>query len=99
MKLFKSPHRLAPISSVPREGTQSNQVISELLRSLLSRAEDAFTLRSLSDPRTNKAKFTSQIAEKAIAEIEAKEEWRLTREENLLNTISGLRFENAIERK
>ena len=99
MRLFKSSHRLAPVSNVPREGTQSNQVISELLRSLLSRAEDAFTLRSLSDPRTNKPKLTSQMAEKAIAEIEAKEEWRLTREENLLNTISGLRFENAIERK
>lgn len=98
MRPFLSPHRLPPVSKQPREGSQWNQVISELLRSQLGRAEDAFALRTLSDCRTGNAKLNA-IAGKTIAEIEAKEEWRLSREDSLLSVIAGLRFENGIERR
>lgn len=96
MRPFLSSHRLPPVTKQAREGSQWNQVISELLRSLQSRAEDASALKGLSECRTGKAKLT---AEKTVAEIEAKEEWRLCREDSLLSGIAALRFENGIERR
>lgn len=93
-----SSHVLSP-APPQRDNPQYNQIIAELLRSLLSRAEDSATLRTCSLPRVSKGKSTRPQAEKTLLELEAKEEWRLTREENLVNTISDLRFDNPIQRK
>ena len=97
MKSITSARRIAPIlpSTSP---LQHSQLLCELLRSVVTRSEDIWTLRSLSD-KTGKAKTSSLAAEKLLAEAELREEWRLLREENLLSTLGTARVDNAIQKK
>lgn len=78
---------------------QLNQLLSEVLRSVMARSDDIWTLRSLSDAKTGKARMSSLIAEKVLAEIEVKEDWRLTREDTLISALAGTRLQNPIQRK
>ena len=87
-------------NSLPmKEIFQQNTLTTEILRLIISRADDIAILKSISDRKTGKLRLQSAFAEKTLQEIESKEEWRLAREENILSQLVNAKLEALLHRK
>lgn len=87
-------------TSLPmKEIFQQNQLTTELLRSINARSDDVIILKSISDRKTGKLRLQSAFAEKTIQEIESKEEWRSSREDQILLQLQNGRLEAPLHKK
>lgn len=92
---LKKPQNLGNMKDI----FQQTQITAELLRIVISRSEDLATLKSLSDRKSGKLRMQSVYAEKALAEIEFKEEWRYSKEDSLLLQLFTSRCEILGQKK
>ena len=97
MKLSAS--RKSQPSATHREGSHFTQQISEIVRSILSRSEDASLLSSISDRSTGKLKCATVFAEKLISDSELKEDWRIAREDSVMISVGSLNAESAGQKR
>ena len=91
---------LSPIQENVREGLTERLVFSDLVRTSLSRTEDASLLRVLLSGKDGLA--STSVREKALMEVEVREEWRVAREREILaraNDFGLVSVENPENRR